>query len=128
MRSQELDQCGALHEKIQGFRRINELRANLHVFTPFVVLRESHIVAYASAPAMPPVNHVVAETEDDLRALLLGISASMTDPLVLLLPIRRASFFRWCLEQGLKVVKPYTLMALGEYQEPAGCTLPSAVF
>ena len=128
MRSQELDQCEALHEKILGFGRINEIRANLHLFTPFVALRASHIVAYASAPAMPPVNHVVAETEDDMRALLLGISASMTDPLILLLPIRQASFFRWCLEQGLKVIKPYTLMTLGEYQEPAGCYLPSAIF
>jgi L-amino acid N-acyltransferase YncA len=128
MRSQELDKCGALHEKVHGFERNNEIRDYSKFFTPYVAVRQNHIVAYASAPAMPPANHVVAETEEDMRALLLGISASMTDPLFMLLPIRQTSLFRWCLTQGLRAIKPYTLMALGEYQEPAGCYLPSVIF
>jgi GNAT superfamily N-acetyltransferase len=128
IRSQELDECGELYEKIHGFERNNEIRDYLKYFTPVIAMRSSHIVAYASAPATSLMNHVVAETENDMKALLLGISASTTDPLLLLLPVRQASLFRWCLEQKLRIVKPFTLMALGDYQEPAGCYLPSALF
>jgi GNAT superfamily N-acetyltransferase len=128
MRSEDLDACRALCEKVHGFERINEVRNGLQFFAPFVALRADRIVAYASAPAVWSANHGVAEVEADMRALLLGICASMTDPLFFLLPIRQTSFFRWCLDQGMRVVKPMTLMAMGEYQEPAGCYFPSAVF
>jgi len=128
MRSQELDACGALCAKIHGFERTNEVRDWLQVFTPFVALRAGRVVAYASAPDEWSANHGVAETEDDMKALLLGIGASMTDPLSFLLPIRQASFFRWCLDQGLRVVKPATLMTVGEYREPAGCYFTSVLF
>ena len=46
----------------------------------------------------------------------------------LLIPIRRASLFRWCLSQGMRVVKPMTLMSTGEYQEPRTAFLPSVQF
>jgi hypothetical protein len=63
-----------------------------------------------------------------MRALLLGIAASVADPLSFLLPIRQTSFFRWGLDQGLRVIKPMTLMSMGEYQEPTGCYITSAAF
>ena len=128
MRDQDLDACAALCEKVYGFERNNELRDWLHIFTPYVTLRAGRVVGYASAPAEWSVNHGVAETEDDMRALLLGIGASMTDPLTFLLPVRQTSFFRWCLDCGMRIVKPMTLMAIGEYREPAGCYFPSVAF
>jgi GNAT superfamily N-acetyltransferase len=128
MHNQELDECGELCLRVLGFDRTNQIRNHIQFFTPSVALRGNRIVAYAAAPAMPPLNHVVAETEDDMKVLLLGISAMTAEPLVLLLPIRQTGLFRWCLGQRLKVVKPYTLMALGEYQEPVGCYLPSVLF
>jgi GNAT superfamily N-acetyltransferase len=128
MCSQDLDACAALCEKVHGFERTNELRDWLRSFTPFVALRAGRIVAYASAPAAWFANHGVAEGEDDMRALLLGISAATAGPLCFLLPIRQAGLFRWCLDHGLRVVKPMTLMAMGEYREPAGCHFPSVVF
>ena len=38
-------------------------------------------------------NHAVAETEEALRALLLGAAAMNSEPLSFLLPVRRQSFF-----------------------------------
>ena len=128
MCSQDLDACAALCEKVHGFERTNELRDCLQSFTPFVALRAGRIVAYASAPNAWFANHGVAEAEDDMSALLLGIHLAIAGPLCFLLPIRQASLFRWCLEHGLRVVMPMTLMAMGEYREPAGCHFPSVVF
>jgi len=45
-----------------------------------------------------------------------------------LLPTRNAAMFRWCLENGLRVVEPMTLMASGLYNQPAGVFLPSILF
>jgi len=35
---------------------------------------------------------------------------------------------RWCLEQGLRIVMPMTLMSTGLYNEPAGSFLPSVIY
>jgi hypothetical protein len=113
---------------VHGFERINELRDCLQGFIPFVALRASQIVGYASASTEWSANHGVAEAEDDMKALLLGINASTTDTLSFLLPIRQTSLFRWCLDQGLRIVKPMTLMAMGDYQEPKGCYFTSVAF
>lgn len=41
---------------------------------------------------------------------------------------RNAALFRWCLENGLRVVQPMTLMTISLYNEPAGAYLPSILF
>ena len=72
------------------------------------------------------LNHAVAETEEDMQMLLIGATnLSPGRPLSFLLPTRQTSLFRWCLKRGMRVVKPLTLMAMGEYHEPRGCYLPS---
>ncbi len=40
----------------------------------------------------------------------------------------RRLLFRWCLDVGLRVVKPMTYMAVGDYREPAGAWLPSVSY
>jgi len=125
---QDLDSCAALCAKTHGFDRANELRDALEFFTPFVALRKGRVTAYASTATFWPLNHGVAETEEDMKALLLGAGAVTKEPLSFLLPVRQASFFRWCLSEGLRVVKPLTLMAMGEYQEPKGCYFPSVLY
>lgn len=44
------------------------------------------------------------------------------------MPTRNPALFRWCLDQGLRVVQPMTLMSLGRYNEPAGAWLPSVSY
>jgi hypothetical protein len=91
---------------------------------PYVALRDDRITGYISAPQFWPLNHAVAETEEDMQALLLG-AGNQCEQLSFILPTRQASLFRWLLKKGMRVIKPMTLMSMGEYQEPRGCYLPS---
>ena len=52
----------------------------------------------------------------DMRDLLLGAARSAAEPLSFLLPIRHAGFFRWCLAEGLRVVKPMTQATSGGFE------------
>jgi predicted N-acetyltransferase YhbS len=125
LEEKDLPACGELCRSIHGYERANELRDAIKMFKPFVLLRYGEVAAYSSAPAFWPLNHGVGRTEADLQELLAAASATSPDPLMLLVPIRRAGFFRWCLANGLRVVKPMTLMSMGDYREPAGGFYPS---
>jgi len=93
-----------------------------------VVEREGRITGYLSAATFWLMNHGVAKTELDMRALLAGAGALSPEPLSLLLPTRQANLFRWCLHQGMRAIKPMTLMTMGHYQEPEGCYFPSVLY
>src|SRR5215213_66297 len=122
----DYEACADLCRRTHGFDRLNELKHMAPVFTSFVVIRDGRLTAYASAPHFWPLNHAVAETEEDMQSLLLGAGNLSPDrPITFLLPTRQTSLFRWCLKQGMRVIKPLTLMAMGEYHEPRGCYLPS---
>ena len=70
--------------------------------------------------------HAVGETNDDLKALI-GAANGFEGP-GFLLPTRNGELLRWCLETGLRVVQPMTLMTIGLYNEPAGAFLPSVLY
>jgi|SRR5580692_7162976 hypothetical protein len=65
-------------------------------------------------------------TNEDLKALIAAAPAFQGPGI--LVPTRNAGLFRWCLENGLRVVQPMTLMTVGLYNEPAGAYLPSILF
>lgn len=123
----DLEQCEALCKQVHGFERTNELRDAMQAFAPFVALREGRITAYASNVTFWPMAHGVAESDEDMKALLLGAAAAVDDPLAFLVPIR-SGLFRWCLDEGLRVVKPMNLMAVGEYHEPSGSWFPNVLY
>jgi predicted N-acetyltransferase YhbS len=127
LKEDDLEACEALCKKVHGYERTNELRDAMRAFSSFVAVRGTRIVAYATAVSFWPMNHGVAESDDDLKGLLLGAAASTEEPLALLMPLR-SDVFRWCLEEGLRLVKPMTLMALGDYQEPRGAWFPSVLY
>lgn len=89
-----------------------------------VVERRGQISGYTTGIGF--FGHAVAETTDDLKALIAA-APSFSGP-GFLLPIRHSVLFRWCLEQGLRVVQPLTLMSIGPYQEPRGAYLPSILY
>ena len=128
MREDDLAACAALCERVHGFSRAGELPDAIRHFNPHVLVRDGRVAAYSSAPTFWPLNHGVAETEEDMRALLAGAAARCGEPLRLLLPSRQADLFRWCLSEGMRVVKPMTLMTMGEYGEPEGCWFASVEF
>src|ERR687889_1998778 len=80
LEDEDLDACGELCRTVHGYERTNELRDAKHAFAPFVALRDGRIVAYASAVSFWPMNHGVAETAADMRALLDGAAASIDEP------------------------------------------------
>ncbi len=126
----DLQECEDLCRRVHGFERTNELRDALKTpaLSPFVVVCDGRISAYATTLSFFPAAHAVAETEDDMRALILGTLAAGHQPASFLLPTRQAGLFRWCLQVGLRVVKPMTYMAVGAYREPEGCWIPSVLY
>ena len=120
--------CSELCTAVHGIAWTSELRAAIRLFTPFVVEREGRMTGYLSAATFWIINHGVAETEQDMSALILGAASMSSEPISFLLPTRQASLFRWCLSEGMRAVKPMTLMSLGHYQEPTGCHFPSVLY
>jgi predicted N-acetyltransferase YhbS len=123
----DIEECAALAESVHGFERTGALRDSLQAFAPFAAVRDGRIVAYASTLAFWPMAHGVAESEEDMKALLLGAAAAQDEPLALLVPLQ-SGLFAWCLDQGLRAVKPMNVMALGEYREPSGSWFPSVLY
>jgi predicted N-acetyltransferase YhbS len=123
----DVGECEALCRRVHGFARTGALRDALQAFAPFVAVRDGRVSAYATSVTFWPMAHGVAETEDDMKALILGAGAIEEDPLALLVPIQ-SGLFRWSLEQGLRAVKPMNVMARGDYQEPRGAWFPSVIY
>ena len=128
LREEDLAACAALHEQVHGHSRANELREALARGLAWVALHEGRVVAYAAVVTDLLVNHGVGETEADMAALLAGAGRFAEQPLALLLPIRQAGLFRWCLGAGLRPVKPMVLMSKGQYCEPRGSWFPSILY
>jgi GNAT superfamily N-acetyltransferase len=126
--AEDIGACARLCAAVHGVERAAELRDALRTFTPSAVEREGRITGYLTAPSFWLANHGVAETEADMRALIAGAAAASPEPVSFLLPVRQAGLFRWCLSEGMRVVKPMTLMAMGEYREPGGVWFPSVFY
>jgi GNAT superfamily N-acetyltransferase len=124
----DLDRCAALCRDVHGFERTGALRDALRAFTPWLAERDGRTTAYATASNFWPLAHGVAETPDDMKALLVGAAAATGEPISFLLPIRDAELFGWALSEGLRLLKPMNLMAIGEYVEPRGSWFPSVVY
>jgi GNAT superfamily N-acetyltransferase len=128
LQASDLAGCEALHESVHGYPRTNELRDALATGAPIAAWRNGQVRAYMAAPTNWLANHGVAETEEDMQALLLAGSRMVGQPISFLMPIRHAALFRWCLAQGFRAVRPSTLMTIGEYREPRGSYFPSVLY
>jgi GNAT superfamily N-acetyltransferase len=130
LKDSDLEQCEQLCLRVHGFERMNELRDALQVpvFSPSVALRDGRITAYATTLSFFPAAYAVAETDEDMRALITGTLAAGDEPASFLLPTSQAGLFQWCLSEGLRPVKPMTYMAIGEYRNPDGCWIPSVLY
>ncbi len=120
----DLDACCALCWRVHGHERRAELREAIRQGTATVVERDGGITGYATLLGF--WGHAVASTTDDLQALI-GAAPGFFGA-GFLVPTRNAALFRWCLEHGLRVTQPLTLMSLGLYNEPAGAFLPSVLY
>lgn len=123
-RQSDLLPCNDLCFRVHGHDRGGELRDAIEQGTAVVAELDGAIRAYASSIAF--FGYAVGVSNQDLQALLAS-AAEFQGPGILV-PTRNAELFRWCLENGLRVVQPMTLMSMGLYNEPGGAFLPSILF
>ena len=120
----DLNSCNQLCYKIHGHDRSHELPGAMKTGTFFVVEYDGMIAGYTTQVGF--LGHTIASTNTGLKALI-GASANFSGP-GFLLPSRNAELMRWCLQNGLRIIEPMTLMSKGLYNEPAGAFLPSVLY
>jgi predicted N-acetyltransferase YhbS len=120
----DLSACNKLCNKIHGHDRGPELLDAIRQGTATVVEQGRRITGYATTIGF--LGHAVAESNEDLKALI-GAALSFPGP-GFLLPTRNNDLLRWCLDNGLRIIQPMTLMSMGLYNEPSGSFLPSVVY
>ncbi len=118
------DACNSLSRRVHGFDRAIELAQAISDGTAQVVERGGRVTGYTTHLAF--FGHSTSETNLDMQALLASAD-SFAGPGVLV-PTRNSVLLRWCLQNGLRVVQPMTLMSAGLYGDPAGVWLPSVAF
>jgi GNAT superfamily N-acetyltransferase len=123
-KTEDLPACNDVCLRVHGHDRAGELSDAMQHGTAVVAERDGRIRAYASSMAF--FGHAVGETNPDLQALIAA-ATEFQGPGILV-PTRNAALFHWCLDNGLRVVQPLTLMTMGLYNEPAGAFLPSILF
>lgn len=120
----DLAACNDLCKQVHGHERGGELSDAIEQGTAVIAESYGRVKAYASSIAF--FGHAVAEDNQALQALLAAANEFQGPGI--LVPTRNAELFRWCLERGLRVVQPMTLMTIGLYNEPNGAYLPSVMF
>ncbi len=120
----DLSACNQVCMGVHGHDRGGELHDAIKRGTARVVEHNGRITGYSTAIGF--LGHAVGETNEELKALI-GAAPEFFGP-GFLLPTRNAELFRWCLEHGLRIVQPMTLMSIGLYNEPAGAFLASVLY
>lgn len=120
----DLPACNELCRRVHGHDRGQELLEAVRQGRASVVEHAGRITGYATLVGF--FGHAVAESNEDLKAII-GAAAAFPGP-GFLLPTRNSDLLRWCLQNGLRVVQPMTLMSMGLYNEPRGAFLPSILY
>ena len=120
----DLAACNRLCLRVHGHIRERELRDAIQRGMATVVEHDGRITGYATALAF--FGHAVGENNADLKALI-GAAPVFGGP-GFLVPTRNADLLRWCLQHGLRITQPMTLMSMGLYNEPQGAFLPSIAY
>ena len=120
----DLEAINEVCERVHGHNRAGEMRDAIEQGTALVVERHGRVTGYASLLGF--FGHAAAESNLDLKALIAAADGFAGSGI--LVPTRNMDLFSWCLNNGLRVVYPMTLMTIGLYNEPAGAYLPSIYY
>ena len=120
----DLEACNTVCFDVHGFDRGAEVKEAIEQRTATVVERDGHVTGYATEVGF--FAHSVARGNQDLIALIAA-AQQFTGP-GFLVPTRNYEVFSWCLQNGLRLMSPMTLMTTGFYNEPAGACLPSILY
>ncbi len=93
-------------------------------FPAFVLDRGNGITGYVIGTA---IGHGVAQSDDDMLALLAGIGATTPDAHAHI-AMRQGTLYRRALAAGHRNRKVMNLMTYGPYEEPQGTYCPSVMF
>jgi GNAT superfamily N-acetyltransferase len=121
---EDLDASNELCLRVHGHHRGPELLEAIGQGIANVVEHGGRITGYTTTVGF--FGHTVGESNEDLKALI-GAAPEFPGP-GFLLPTRNGEVLRWCLQRGLRIVQPMTLMSLGLYNEPAGAFMPSVLY
>jgi len=120
----DLEACNNLCVRVHGHDRALELFDAVKQATATLVEHHGRITGYATMIGF--FGHAVGESNEDLKALI-GAAPVFLGPGVIV-PTRNSELLRWCLDKGLRINQPMTLMSMGLYKEPAGAFLPSIIY
>lgn len=120
----DLDAMDELCRSIYRISRKPEYTALLTLGFPAFVVDRGHVAGYILGTVM---GHGVAESDDDMLALLAALGAHTPDSHSLV-PLRNGELYRRALAAGHRNTKVMNLMALGPYDEPQGTYCASVMF
>ena len=123
-KEEDLGACDALALRVHGHDRGSEVLEAIGQGNANVVEHGGRVTGYTTGVGF--FGHAVGESNEDLKALI-GAAPGFPGP-GFLLPTRNGEVLRWCLERGLRIVQPMTLMSVGLYNEPAGAFIPSILY
>lgn len=124
MEERDIDNADSVCREVYGLSRRNEIAGSVQQGTGTVVEKDGRVTGYTTSVSF--FGHTVGRTNDDVKALIAA-AAEFGGP-GFLVPTRNGEVMRWCLENGLKIVQPMTLMCRGEYSEPQGAFIPSILY
>jgi GNAT superfamily N-acetyltransferase len=120
----DVQACTVVCLRVHGHDRAGEVRDAIAQGTALVVEHDGRISGYATGLAF--FAHAVGESNEDVKALIYAAEAYGGSGI--LVPTSNAELFGWCLDRGLRVVQPMTLMTYGLYAQPRGAYLPSILY
>lgn len=120
----DLPAMDELCRSVYHITRKGECAVLMEIGFPMFVLDRGHIAGYLGGTV---IGHGVAESDDDMLALLAGCGANVPDA-VSFVPLRSGELYRKGLAAGHRNQKVMNLMALGPYEEPRGTFCPSVMF
>lgn len=124
MTAADVDAANEVCLAVHNVSRRNEIAGSVDQGTGLVVEHDGRITGYATIIGF--FGHAVGETNNELKALI-GAGREYAGP-GFLLPTRNGDTMRWCMENGLRILQPMTLMSRGAYQEPRGAFIPSILY
>jgi ribosomal protein S18 acetylase RimI-like enzyme len=120
----DYDAMDALCRDIYHISRKGEYATLTAAGFPIFVLDRGHIAGYLIGSI---IGHGVAESDDDMLALLSGIAAT-TSGAQAFVPLRQGALYRRALAAGHRNSKVMNLMSYGPYEAPQGTYCASVMF
>jgi predicted N-acetyltransferase YhbS len=117
----DLEACDQLCRSVHGFSRSLELQDAISAGGARLTEYRDRVTAYTTNIGFS--GHTVGRDSTAVMALVAATDRIRGPGF--LLPLRSSDLLMWCLEQGLRIEQPLSLMSRGTYREPQGVFLPS---